>query len=251
MADAQSPMPGIQALIYVYPHERLSISTDNYSSNAMKMIVFDMDSTLIDAETINELAAAAGVGDEVTEITRQAMNGELDYGTALRERVSLLKGLSIERAKHVCNSLPLMPGARELVDAVKHTGCKTAMITCGFMISARRIGDMLGIDYVIANELVKNDGVLTGEVSGDLTEYDSKARLLEDLAQRCGIDTSECIVIGDGANDIYMFEIAGYSIAFNAKPVLKSHADATVDQKDLRAIIPIIQQIPRLGMSDG
>lgn len=209
------------------------------------MIVFDMDSTLIDAETINELAAAAGVGDEVAEITERAMNGELDYGNALRKRVSLLKGLSIERAKHACNNLPLMPGARELMDAVKHMGYQTAMITCGFMISARRIGGILGIDYVIANDLAKNDGVLTGEVVGDLTECDSKARVLEDLAQRCGIDTSECIVIGDGANDIHMFEIAGYSIAFNAKPVLKGHADATVDQKDLRAIIPIIQQIQK------
>jgi phosphoserine phosphatase len=140
----------------------------------MKMIIFDMDSTLIDAETIDELAAAAGVGDRVAEITERAMNGELDYGEALRERAGLLKGLSIERAMHVCESLPLMPGARELVDAVRRMGYQTAMITCGFMISARRIGDLLGIDHVIANDLATNGGELTGEVVGDLMEADSK-----------------------------------------------------------------------------
>ena len=117
----------------------------------MKMIVFDMDSTLLDAETIDELAAVAGVGEEVADITERAMNGELDYGEALRERVGLLKGLSTMRARHACESLPLMPGARELVDSVKQMGYQTAMITCGFMISARRVGEMLGIDYVIAN----------------------------------------------------------------------------------------------------
>ena len=211
----------------------------------MKMIVFDMDSTLLDAETIDELAAVAGVGAEVADITERAMNGELDYGEALRERVGLLKGLSTMRARHACESLPLMPGARELVDFVKQMGYQTAMITCGFMISARRVGEMLGIDYVIANDLATNNGTLTGEVIGDLTECDSKARMLKDLTHRCGIDPQECVAIGDGANDIYLFENAGYSIAFNAKPVLRGHADVAVDRKDLRAIIPIIQGIRR------
>ena len=199
----------------------------------MKMIVFDMDSTLLDAETIDELAAVAGVGAEVADITERAMNGELDWG------------LSTMRARHACESLPLMPGARELVDFVKQMGYKTAMITCGFMISARRVGEMLGIDYVIANDLATNNGTLTGEVIGDLTECDSKARMLKDLTHRCGIDPQECVAIGDGANDIYLFENAGYSIAFNAKPVLRGHADVAVDRKDLRAIIPIIQGIRR------
>lgn len=209
----------------------------------MKMVVFDMDSTLIDAETINELAAAAGVGDRVAEITDRAMNGELDYGEALRERVGLLRGLSIERAKDAADNLPLMRGAGELVDAVKQMGYLTAIITCGFLISAQRIGDMLGIDHVIANDLATNDGVFTGEVVGDLTEADSKTHALEKLSRECGIDPQECIVIGDGANDIHLFAKSGYSIAFNAKPVLKEYADAVVDRKDLRAIIPIIQNI--------
>ncbi|HIE30940.1 MAG TPA: phosphoserine phosphatase SerB [Methanosarcinales archaeon] len=213
----------------------------------MKMVVFDMDSTLIDAETIDELAAIAGVGDQVAEITRQAMNGELDYGEALRRRVSLLKGLSIERANAVVDRLPLMPGAKELVDAVREMGLTTAMVTCGFMISARHIRDMLGIDHIIANDLATNDGVFTGEVVGDLTEADSKAHALEQLSQKCGIAPQECIAIGDGANDIHLFRESGYSIAFSAKPVLKQYADAVVDQKDLRAIIPIIRDVSQMN----
>jgi phosphoserine phosphatase len=213
----------------------------------MKMVVFDMDSTLIDAETIDELAAIAGVGDQVAEITEQAMNGELDYGEALRRRVSLLKGLRIERANAVVDRLPLMPGAKELVDAVKEMGLATAMITCGFMISARHIGGLLGIDHIIANDLATNDGVFTGEVIGDLTEADSKAHALEQLARECGIDPHECIAIGDGANDIHLFKESGYSIAFHAKPVLKQYADAVVDQNDLRAIIPIIRDVTQMN----
>ena len=209
----------------------------------MKMVVFDMDSTLIDAETIDELAAIAGVGDQVAEITRQAMNGELDYGEALCKRVSLLKGLSIERANAVIDRLPLMPGAKELVESVKGMGLATAMITCGFMISARHIRDLLGIDHVIANDLATNDGVFTGEVIGDLTEADSKAHALEQLSRKCGIKPCECITIGDGANDIHLFRESGYSIAFRAKPILKQYADVAVDTKDLRAIIPIIRDV--------
>ena len=226
-------------------HQDLSTITDNPMVAQMMMIVFDMDSTLIDAETIDELAAAAGVGERVSEITERAMNGELDYGEALRERVSLLKGLSTERANATADSLPLMPGAKELVDAAKSMGYKTAIITCGFMIAAQRIRDLLGIDYVIANDLATDDGTLTGEVIGKLTECDSKARMFEDLTRRCEIDPQECIAVGDGANDIYLFKNAGYSIAFNAKPVLKEYADASVDQKDLRAIIPIIRAYMR------
>ncbi|MCK4459021.1 MAG: phosphoserine phosphatase SerB [Methanosarcinales archaeon] len=209
----------------------------------MKMVVFDMDSTLIDAETIDELAAIAGVGDQVAKITRQAMNGELDYGEALCRRVGLLKGLSIERANAVIDRLPLMPGAKELVESVKGMGLATAMITCGFMISARNIGDLLGIDHVIANDLATNDGVFTGEVIGDLTEADSKAHALEQLSRKCGIKPCECITIGDGANDIHLFRESGYSIAFRAKPILKQYADVAVDTKDLRAIIPIIRDV--------
>ncbi len=212
----------------------------------MKMVVFDMDSTLIDAETIDELAAIAGVGDQVAEITRQAMNGELDYGEALCRRVGLLKGLSIERANAVVDRLPLMPGAKELVESVKEMGLATAMITCGFMISARHIKDLLGIDHVIANDLATNDGVFTGEVIGDLTEADSKAHALEQLSRKCGIEPCECITIGDGANDIHLFRESGYSIAFHAKPILKQYADVAVDTKDLRAIIPIIRDVSQI-----
>jgi phosphoserine phosphatase len=208
-----------------------------------KLIVFDMDSTLIDAETIDELAKAAGVGDEVAAITHRAMNGEIDYGEALRQRVSLLKGLSLEKAIEAADNMPYTPGARELVQTVKSLGYTTAMVSGGFTLSASRVGRELGMDYVYSNELVVRDGVLTGEVRGPLTEQDSKKQVLIRIAEQEGVDPEKCIAIGDGANDIQLFRTAGYRIAFNSKPVLQQYADVVVLGNDLRKVIPIIEAL--------
>ena len=208
-----------------------------------RLIVFDMDSTLIDAETIDELAKAAGVGDEVAEITRRAMNGEMDYGEALRKRVALLKGLSVERAIEAAEQIRYNPGAKELVDRVKSLGYTTAMISGGFTLSADRIGKGLGMNYVYSNELVVDGSVLTGEVRGPLTEHDSKMRVLIHIAEQEGVDHRKCIVIGDGANDIQLFKNAGCRIAFNSKPVLQKYADVVVDGNDLHKVIPIIEAL--------
>ncbi|HIH44125.1 MAG TPA: phosphoserine phosphatase SerB [Candidatus Methanoperedenaceae archaeon] len=210
-----------------------------------KLMVFDMDSTLIDAETINELARAAGVSERVEEITRRAMDGELDYGKALRMRVRLLAGLPLKKALEAVDKMPLMPGAVELVTAVKAMGYRTAMLSGGFTISAERIGRLLGMDYVIANELGVKDGILTGEVAGPLTEHDSKEKMLLDVARREKVRPEKCIVIGDGANDIRLFERAGYRIAFNSKPVLRRYADVIIGGKDLREVIPVIRSLDK------
>ena len=207
------------------------------------MIVFDMDSTLIDAETIDELAKAAGVGEEVAEITRRAMNGEMDYGEALRKRVLLLKGLSVKRAVEATMRIRYNPGAEELVCRVKSLGYITAMISGGFTLSADRVGEELGMDYVYSNELVVDRGVLTGEVRGPLLEHDSKMKVLMQIAKQEGVDYRRCIVIGDGANDIQLFKKAGYRIAFNSKPVLQKYADVVVEGNDLRKVIPIIEAL--------
>ena len=207
------------------------------------MIVFDMDSTLIDAETIDELAKAAGVGEEVAEITRRAMNGEMDYGEALRKRVLLLKGLSVKRAVEATRRIRYNPGAEELVSRVKSLGYITAMISGGFTLSADRVGEELGMDYVYSNELVVDRGVLTGEVRGPLLEHDSKMKVLMHIAKQEGVDYRRCIVIGDGANDIQLFKKAGYRIAFNSKPVLQKYADVVVEGNDLRKVIPIIEAL--------
>jgi len=218
--------------------------TSNYSkSKFAKVIVFDMDSTLIDAETIDELAGAADVAKKVADITDLAMNGKLDYGQALSERVNLLKGLSLKEAQDAVDKMPLMPGAKELVKYVKDAGYKTAMVSGGFTLSTDRIGKLLDMDYVFSNELIVNDRHLTGEVTGPLTRQNSKGDVFEEIARQNGVKPDECVVIGDGANDICIFEKAGYSIAFNSKEILREYADVVVTQKDLKAVIPVIQAL--------
>jgi phosphoserine phosphatase len=211
------------------------------SSDSKKLIVFDMDSTLIDAETIDELAKAAGVGREVSAITERAMKGEIDFSQALKERVKLLKGLTLEDAIAALDKMPLMPGAKELINFVKSAGYTTAMVSGGFTLSSERVGKLLGIDHVVSNELIVKDGIITGEVVGSLTAQNSKELVLEEIAAQHGIAPEDCIVVGDGANDICIFKRARYSIAFNSKPVLRQHADIVIIEKNLKAVIPVIE----------
>lgn len=206
-----------------------------------------MDQTLIDAETIDELARAAGVAGEVEMITNKAMSGDLDFGEALRERVKLLKGLSLEAAQAAVSGISFMPGAKELISYVKELGYTTAMISGGFTLSAERVGKALGVDYVVSNKLLVEDGCLTGQVCGPLTFTDSKAHVFEELAGLNGVLPEQCVVVGDGANDICLFERAGFAIAFNPKPVLKQYADVVISKKDLRAVIPVLESLNRLS----
>lgn len=213
----------------------------NFTGN--KMIVFDMDSTLIDAETIDELARAAGVVSKVEEITKKAMYGDLDFEQALIERVRLLKGLSLETALNAVNKIDLMPGAAELILYVKSRGYKTAMISGGFTICADTIGKMLGIDFIVSNELLVEDGCLTGKVVGPITQSDSKAKVFEELTRLNGVRPGQCVVVGDGANDACVFERAGFAIAFNPKPILREYADVVITKKDLKAVIPVLESL--------
>lgn len=209
----------------------------------VKLIVFDMDSTLIDAETIDELAVAAGVGDEVSKITELAMRGELDYSEALIERSKLLKDLPIEKAHEAVDRMPFMPGARELIKYLKSRGYKTAMISGGFTMAAERVGKELGIDHVVANVLITDKGYLTGEAIGPLTGQGSKELVLEEISRKYNTKPGDCIVVGDGANDICIFKVAKYAIAFNAKPILHEHANIVITEKDLEAVIPVIESL--------
>ncbi len=217
-------------------------NTDN-SEARIKLVVFDMDSTLIDAETIDELAEAAGVGDKVAAITEQAMHGKLDYSEALTERVRLLEGLTIEKAHEALDRMPFMPGAKELIKYLKCRGYRTAMISGGFTLAADRVGEALGMDHVVSNELLINNDHITGEVTGPLTGEGSKELVLEEISGEYGIEPEECIVIGDGANDICIFKRARYAIAFNSKPILHEHADVVITEKNLEAVIPVIQSL--------
>lgn len=206
-----------------------------------KIVIFDMDSTLIDAESIDELAKVNGVGNSVSEITEQAMKGELDYADALNFRVKLLKGLNIKKAKEAMDKMPIMTGAHELIEFIKSKGFMTAIISGGFTISANRIGSLFNIDEVITNELIVDNGHLTGMVVGPLLNENSKEFAFEKIIRKYGIHIDKCIVIGDGANDIGMFKKTKYAIAFNSKPILQKYANAIVEKKDLREVIPIIE----------
>jgi len=219
-----------------------TIKTDS-KKGQIKLIVFDMDSTLIDAETIDELARAAGVFDKVAEITNSAMAGEMNYRDALSTRVQLLKGLPLKSAQDAVNDIPLMPGAEDLLKYARSMGYATAMISGGFRLLSNRIGESLKMDYVISNDLVIEDGCLTGEFTGPLTEGDSKERVFEEITRINNVSPEECVVIGDGANDIGIFKKAGYSIAFNSKPVLHQYADVVIKDKNLRAIIPVLESL--------
>jgi phosphoserine phosphatase len=215
--------------------------THDYTEN--KMIVFDMDSTLIDAETIDELARAAGVVSKVEEITKRAMCGDLDFGQALAERVSFLEGLSLETALDAVNQINLMPGAAELVLYAKTRGYTTALVSGGFSVSAEMVGKALGIDFVVSNELLVEDGCLTGKVIGPITQNDSKKDVFEELIRLNKIRPERCVVVGDGANDACVFEKAGFAIAFNPKPILREYADVVITRKDLKSIIPVLESL--------
>lgn len=208
-----------------------------------KLFVFDMDSTLIDAEVIDELAKAAGVEEEVSKITKAAMNGEMDYTESFQTRVASLKGLSCEKAAAETGKIQLMPGAAELMKFIRETGGKTAMITCGFSLIADYVREQLDIDYVYSNDLIVKEGLLTGEAAGPLMTTNAKEKVLDELVDRVGIPYAECLVVGDGANDICLFQKAGFSIAFNAKPVVQEQAHAVVYGKDLRNVIPVLKTV--------
>jgi len=210
------------------------------ASQKFKLFVFDMDSTLIDAEVIDTLARAAGVEEAVSEITKAAMNGEMDYTESFQTRVSSLKGLSCERALAETDKIQLMPGAAELMEFIRNAGGKTAMITCGFSIVADNVKEQLKIDYVYSNDLIVKEGCFTGEATGPLTTTNAKEKVLDELVKKTGISFEECLVIGDGANDICLFKKAGFSIAFNAKPAVQEQAHAIVSGKDLRNVIPVL-----------
>lgn len=204
------------------------------------LVVFDMDSTLVDAEAINELAKAGGVHSHIAEVTRKAMEGELNFAEALEERVSLLEGLSEGEVCTIAEELPLMQGAEETVEAVKARGYETAVVTGGFTTMAECVAEKLGIDHVVANDLVFEDGRLTGGVNGPMVEGD-KGRALERLSDELDVPLEKCIVVGDGANDLPMMEEAGLAIAFNANKILYGTADIITESADLTAVLNYVE----------
>jgi phosphoserine phosphatase len=207
-------------------------------------VAFDMDSTLIQTEVINELAEAAGVGEEVSAITEAAMNGELDFKESLVQRVRLLKGLEESVLGQVAAKLPLTPGAERLIRTLRSLGYRTAILSGGFSFFGKDLQQRLGIDFVYANELELEDGRLTGRVCGEIVDGARKAALLRQLADQAGIRIEQTIAVGDGANDLPMLDAAGLGIAFHAKPKVRASAEQVISNLGLDGILYLI------GMSD-
>lgn len=205
-----------------------------------RLIVFDMDSTLIEAEVIDLLAQAHGVGPQVAAITEQAMRGELDFNQSLTQRLAMLKGLDESALAEIVLQLPLTAGADRLIKTLKSFGYRTAIISGGFTYFARHLQNLLGIDHAYANELEIAAGRLTGRVLGTVVDGQRKAELLRQIAAAEGVSLEQVIAVGDGANDLPMLSIAGLGIAFRAKPLVRREAPQAISTLGLDSILYLL-----------
>ena len=215
----------------------ISLQKDDIYRRSRRLICFDMDSTLIETEVIDELAKRAGVGEKVAEITERAMRGEIDFCESFTERVALLKGLDVSVMEDIARNLPITEGLERLMTILKRVGYKTAILSGGFTYFGNYLKQRFGFDYVYANELEVENGKLTGRYVGEVVDGRRKAELLRLLCQFENIDIAQSVAVGDGANDLPMLNLAGLGIAFHAKPKVKATAEQSISTIGLDGIL--------------
>jgi phosphoserine phosphatase len=212
----------------------------NASRKEKRLILFDMDMTIVDFEIINKLAAFVGVDEEVKSITERAMLGEMDFEQSLRQRVHLLKGTPIHTLEEIARDLQLTPGSEELIHHLKQVGYKIALISGGFTYFTDVLKERLGFDYAFANQLEIKDGILTGEIQGEIIDAKAKGRIVNYLSKLENISPDNIVAVGDGANDCLMIQNAGLGVAFNAKEILKKVSDGSISRENLLGLLNVL-----------
>tara|TARA_B100000686_G_scaffold353757_1_gene460679 strand:- start:979 stop:2187 length:1209 start_codon:yes stop_codon:yes gene_type:complete len=215
----------------------IAVQEDTLFRRNKRLIVMDADMTFLQCEVIDELGKLAQKEKAMKAITSRTMNGEMDFTEALRQRVALLKGLPVSKLYELLPRIPMTPGAEGLVRILKHLGYKIAIVSGGFQFFIDKLKEKYGLDYGFANSLKIEKEILTGEIEGDIVDAQTKEKLLVSLAEKEGISLKQVVAVGDGANDIYMLAAAGLGIAFNAKPIVQQHVQASINISNLELIL--------------
>jgi len=215
----------------------LAVQDDTLFRRNKRLIVFDADMTFLQCEVIDELGKLVGQGTRMMEITRKAVTGEMDFKEALEQRVKLLRGLPREKLDDLFERVPLTPGAADLVTVLQYLGYKIAIVSGGFQFFIEKLVQKYGLDYGFANHLKIENGQVTGELEGEIIDAEAKEQILISLAEKEGFTLKQVVAVGDGANDIHMLARAGLGIAFNAKPIVQKHAQASINRSNLELIL--------------
>jgi len=229
--------PDIGQLKLVLDHKATDIFITKFRGRRKAVLVADMDSTIITTETLDELAAFAGLKEQIAAITARSMNGELDFAAALRERVAMLKGLDLTALERTWSETTFCPGARTLIATMRGFGATTALVSGGFTFFTARVVAALGFDLHRANVLLDNGSALTGEVAEPILDKDTKLATLKELAEKRGVKLSATLAVGDGANDLAMLKEAGLGIAYYPKPVVAAEIPNRIEHTDLTSLL--------------